>query len=226
MITKCCDLPRRILIVVIAAVAVAMFGMAESRVYSQSLPPDVVSYLKQQKFQETYYTSDIRNHLMIAQEAPEVKEKPREPQSTTVSAPSQDQVLETVKVVATGYTAGVESTGKKPGHPEYGITYSGIKVRRDQAGISTIAADPKVFPMGTILYIPGYGYGIVADTGSAIKGKKIDLYYNTTKQVYKEWGKKTVNVQVLKRGDGKVTEELVEQVKEAFITHKTPKDAA
>jgi len=119
------------------------------------------------------------------------------------------QFLETVEVVATGYYAGVESTGKRPGHPQYGITYSGVKVQ--QGVLSTIAADPKVFPLGTILYIPGYGYGIVADTGSAIKGFKIDLYYKTKDQIYKEWGKKTVNVFVVKRGEGRVREETLQQ---------------
>ncbi|HHY22449.1 MAG TPA: hypothetical protein GX525_11380 [Bacilli bacterium] len=109
------------------------------------------------------------------------------------------------KVVATGYTAGYESTGKKPGHPAYGITYSGVQVRRDL--YSTIAADPKIFPIGTILFIPGYGYGVVADTGSAIKGKRIDLYYNTVEDVYEQWGKKEVEVFLVKKGEGKLTEE-------------------
>src|SRR5699024_3926984 len=71
------------------------------------------------------------------------------------------------KVVATGYTAGVESTGKTKDHPQYGITYSGVKVKRDL--YSTIAADLSVFPLGTILYIPDYGYGVVTDIGGAIK---------------------------------------------------------
>jgi 3D (Asp-Asp-Asp) domain-containing protein len=109
-----------------------------------------------------------------------------------------------IEVIATGYSAGRESTGKSPGHPEYGITFSGVQVRRDI--ISTIAADPKVFPIGTLLWIPGYGYAIVADTGSAIKGNKIDLYYETKEQVYKEWGKKKVNVFVIRKGNGKVKE--------------------
>jgi 3D (Asp-Asp-Asp) domain-containing protein len=109
-----------------------------------------------------------------------------------------------IEVIATGYSAGRESTGKSPGHPEYGITYSGVQVRRDI--ISTVAADPKVFPLGTLLWIPGYGYAIVADTGSAIKGNKIDLYYETKEQVYKEWGKKKVHVFVIRQGDGKVKE--------------------
>jgi len=113
--------------------------------------------------------------------------------------------LKSVEVTATGYFAGKESTGKNPSHPEYGITFSGMKVVRNEEALSTVAADPKVFPLGTVLYIPGYGYGIVADTGSAIKGKKIDLYFETKNQVYSEWGKKKVSVYVLKNGQGKLT---------------------
>ncbi|WP_246132391.1 3D domain-containing protein [Paenibacillus hemerocallicola] len=129
--------------------------------------------------------------------------------------------LGSVEVVATGYYAGVESTGKKPGHPEYGITYSGVKVR--QGVLSTIAADPKVFPLGTILYIPGYGYGIVADTGSAIKGNKIDLYYTTKDQIFKEWGKRTVHVFVVKRGNGRVSEEILNQWDDVLTAVSTQK---
>jgi len=107
-------------------------------------------------------------------------------------------------VIATGYTAGVESTGKDKSHPAYGITYSGVKVKRDL--FSTIAADPRVFPIGTVLFIPDYGYGVVADTGSAIKGHKLDLYYDTVDEVFKHWGKKKVEVFVIKMGKGKLTE--------------------
>ncbi|MBG9791827.1 hypothetical protein ABD76_04655 [Paenibacillus dendritiformis] len=137
-------------------------------------------------------------------------------------APGKQQVIKRVKVIATGYTAGVESTGKKPGHPEYGITYSGVKVRRDY--VSTIAADLSVFPLGSILYIPGYGYGIVTDIGSKIKGNKIDLYFHTTKQVYKQWGKKEVEVQLIQEGSGKVSEDMLNQLNEAvFKTGSIPK---
>jgi len=108
-------------------------------------------------------------------------------------------------VVATGYTAFYESTGKNPGHPGFGITYSGVKVKRDL--YSTIAADLNVFPIGTILFIPNYGYGVVADKGGAIKGNKVDLYYETVQDVYNQWGKKTVNVYVIEMGNGKLTEE-------------------
>jgi 3D (Asp-Asp-Asp) domain-containing protein len=111
----------------------------------------------------------------------------------------------TKRVTATGYTAGYESTGKNPDHPSYGITYSGVKVKRDL--YSTIAADLNVFPIGTILFIPGYGYGVVADKGGAIKGNKVDLFYETVKEVYDNWGKKNVEVYVIKYGTGFLTEE-------------------
>ncbi|WP_318937006.1 3D domain-containing protein [Oceanobacillus halotolerans] len=115
-------------------------------------------------------------------------------------------------VVATGYTAGVESTGKTPDHPHYGITFSGVKVKRDL--YSTIAADLSIYPIGTIMYIPDYGYGIVADKGGAIKGNKIDLYYPTVEDVYSKWGKKEVEVYIVEWGDGSLTEEELVQLNE------------
>jgi len=120
-----------------------------------------------------------------------------------------------VRVVATGYTAGFESTGKTPSHPSYGITYSGVKVRRSV--YSTIAADLRIFPLGTILYIPGYGYGVVADKGGAIRGKKLDLYFDTKADVYNLWGKKTVDVYVIQKGQGEVTEQMFKMLHEKGI---------
>ncbi|WP_349408360.1 3D domain-containing protein [Pseudalkalibacillus sp. SCS-8] len=117
-----------------------------------------------------------------------------------------------VNVVATGYTAGIESTGKTEAHPAYGITKSGVKVRRDL--YSTIAADPSIFPIGSILWIPGYGFGVVADTGSAIKQHKIDLYYEKVEDVYSQWGKKTLDVYVIERGNGKLTEKELTELNE------------
>ena len=115
-------------------------------------------------------------------------------------------------VIATGYTAGFESTGKNEGHPEYGITYSGVKVKRDL--YSTVAADLSVFPIGTILFIPEYGYGVVADKGGAIKGNKVDLYYETVEDVYNKWGKKEIDVYIIEQGNGKLTEAQLQALNE------------
>lgn len=72
----------------------------------------------------------------------------------------------------TYYTAGVESTGKTPSHPAYGITKSGTVVEEGR----TIAADWTILPEGTKVYIDGIGERIVEDTGSAIVDKSIDVY--------------------------------------------------
>ncbi|WML45878.1 3D domain-containing protein [Neobacillus sp. PS3-40] len=115
-------------------------------------------------------------------------------------------------VVATGYTAGYESTGKHEDNPEYGITYSGVKVKRDL--YSTVAADLRVFPIGTILFVPGYGYGVVADKGGAIRGNEVDLYYETVDDVYNFWGKKKLDIYVVHRGNGELTEEQLKSLNE------------
>jgi len=94
-------------------------------------------------------------------------------------------------MVSTAYTAGPESTGKKPGSPGYGITASGMRV---QPGV--VSVDPRVIPLGTRLYVEGYGYSIAADTGGAIKGNKIDVYFEKLSDAYR-WGRRTVNVYVL-----------------------------
>lgn len=126
---------------------------------------------------------------------------------------------EAIEVLATGYTAGVESTGKTKEHPSYGITRSGIRVHR---GIySTIAADPEVFPIGSVLYIPDYGYGVVADTGSAIKGNRVDLYFETVEQVYDNWGKRKIKVYVMEKGDGELTQQQFDQYNQTAEQHRS-----
>ncbi|WP_128894924.1 3D domain-containing protein [Longirhabdus pacifica] len=122
---------------------------------------------------------------------------------------------EAIEVTATGYFAGKESTGKEPGHPAYGITYSGVQVKRDV--VSTIAADLSVFPLGTILWIPDYGYGVVADIGSAIKGNKIDLYFNTKDDVFSQWGIKTLKVYIIEEGNGSLTEESYQNILQWYV---------
>ncbi len=71
---------------------------------------------------------------------------------------------------ATWYNAA--SSGKPDTHPAYGITFSGVPLAR---GI--VAVDPSVIPLGTRLYIPGYGFAIALDTGGGIIGDMIDLGY-------------------------------------------------
>lgn len=88
-----------------------------------------------------------------------------------------------LNVTATGYTP------YDPGCT--GITASGVP-----AGPGNVAVDPRVIPMGSKLYIPGYGMAVATDTGGAIKGNKIDLCYNTTNEAF-AWGVRNVTVYIL-----------------------------
>ena len=84
---------------------------------------------------------------------------------------------------ATAYTDDVQSQGKWVGQ-----TASGMK---PQVGV--VAVDPKVIPLGTKLYVEGYGNAIAGDTGGVIKGKRLDLFMNTNEECY-VWGRKKVKV--------------------------------
>lgn len=92
-----------------------------------------------------------------------------------------------LEMVATAYDATYESNGQWTGHP----SALGLPLER---GI--VAVDPDVIPLGTRLYVEGYGPAIAADTGGAIKGNRIDLFFEDPAEVEK-FGMKTVKVYIL-----------------------------
>lgn len=102
-------------------------------------------------------------------------------QSTTPK--SEKRLLGTFE--ATAYTDNAQSQGKWVGQ-----TATGMK---PQVGV--IAVDPRVIPLGTKLYVEGYGNAIAGDTGGAIKGKRVDLFFNTQKECT-NYGRRSVKVWV------------------------------
>lgn len=107
------------------------------------------------------------------------------------------RIKKSIQMTATAYDATFESTGKNPGDKYYGITRSGTKVRP-----GVVAVDPRVIPLGTKLYVKAldgsadYGFASAEDTGGAIKGNRIDLYFESPKDV-KRYGKRKVQVYIL-----------------------------
>jgi 3D (Asp-Asp-Asp) domain-containing protein len=94
-----------------------------------------------------------------------------------------------------GLGAPVVSSGPNKGAPKkVGVTASG---RRARAG--TVAADVTRYPFGTVVYVPGYGYGRVEDTGGAIKGDKLDLWFDSHAEA-EEWGRRKIYVKIWLRG--------------------------
>jgi peptidoglycan DL-endopeptidase CwlO len=95
----------------------------------------------------------------------------------TMIAPTASGGARLLTVLATGYAL--------PGH-----TASGIPV-----GPGVVAVDPSVIPLGTPLTIPGYGQGIAADTGGAIQGAHIDLWFSSHAEAL-AWGRRSVTIAV------------------------------
>ena len=98
------------------------------------------------------------------------------------------RVKKVMTLEATAYYPGPEDTWPYAS----GTTASGLK-----AGYGVVAVDTRVIPLKTLLYIEGYGFAIAADRGGAIKGKKIDLCYDTYEEAVR-FGRKNVKVYVLR----------------------------
>lgn len=91
----------------------------------------------------------------------------------TAEALGRLAVVRTYDCKLTAYSAGFESTGKNPGDPGYGITATG-RVAKPR---HTIAVDPTLIPLGSLVYIDGIGYRVAEDIGGAIKGPHIDVFF-------------------------------------------------
>jgi uncharacterized protein YabE (DUF348 family) len=76
-----------------------------------------------------------------------------------------------------------------------GATATGINLRANP-NAKIIAVDPRIIPLGTKVFVEGYGYAIAADTGSAIKGYKIDVFFPSTADAYR-WGVRKVKIKIL-----------------------------
>lgn len=105
-------------------------------------------------------------------------------------AVGRSAAFRTAKVVemhATAYTP----------HRSGGGTGSGRTATGLPAGYGLVAVDPRVIPLGTVLYIEGYGMAIAADRGRAIRGHKIDLCFATRQQAL-QFGRRKVRVHILR----------------------------
>ena len=76
-----------------------------------------------------------------------------------------------------------------------GRTATGFDLRANP-GAKVIAVDPRVIPLGTKVYVEGYGYAVAADTGGAIKGHKIDVFFPTKTEAFR-WGVRKVKIKIL-----------------------------
>lgn len=105
----------------------------------------------------------------------------------TVKVESTNSAAKEITVTATAYTANCEGCS--------GVTATGINLK-DNPDKKVISVDPNVIPLGSKVYVEGYGTAIAGDTGGAIKGKKIDVFVPSQAKAL-EWGRKQVSVKIL-----------------------------
>lgn len=108
------------------------------------------------------------------------------PAATEAQPPAQE-ASKTITVTATAYTANCEGCS--------GITSTGIDLRANPDA-KVISVDPNVIPLGSKVYVEGYGNAIAGDTGGAIKGNIIDIFI-PTQEAALQWGRKEVKVTIL-----------------------------
>lgn len=106
--------------------------------------------------------------------------------STNTSSPTASTVKE-ISVASTAYTASCDGCS--------GITSTGIDLNANP-NQKVISVDPTVIPLGSRVWVEGYGEAIAGDTGGSIKGNKIDIYMQSKEDAI-NWGRKTVKVKIL-----------------------------
>lgn len=106
----------------------------------------------------------------------------------TPSRANASNIVNEFMVSASAYTASCKGCS--------GITRTGLNLKKNP-GLKVIAVDPRVIKLGTKVYVEGYGYAVAGDIGSAIKGKKIDVFI-PTKSAALRWGRKNVKIKIFK----------------------------
>lgn len=110
--------------------------------------------------------------------------------SATVAARAAPTFATTSLAPAAAADGSRQMTVEAVGYSLPGTTASGLPV-----GHGIVAVDPSVIPLGTRLYVPGYGEAVAADTGGAIHGALIDLWFPTTAAAL-NWGRRTVVITI------------------------------
>ena len=127
--------------------------------------------------------------LVVKREAKK-KEKLKQQKKNQVVSRGDDNNAKTYVYEVTAYTAGVESTGKRKGDKDYGVTASGSIVAQGKS-----LACPKSIPFGTKVEIEGYGVYICEDRGAHIVNGRLDIYMNDLGKA-QQFGRQKLHVKI------------------------------
>jgi 3D (Asp-Asp-Asp) domain-containing protein len=88
------------------------------------------------------------------------------------------------------------TTGYDPGPGDNGRAWVGATRSGARARFGIVAVDPALIPLGTRVYVEGYGPGLAVDVGGAIKGRRMDLCFNTSSEA-RAWGRRRRRVWIV-----------------------------
>lgn len=144
--------------------------------------------------QELIVSNNANKLAEVKDETNEIamKSTNNEKSETTLSTEKESEEVTTVSgrqmiVTATAYTAECDGCS--------GITFTGVNLLNDRQK-KVIAVDPNVIPLGSRVFVEGYGFATAEDIGSAIKGNRIDIHVPTKKEAY-DWGVREVVITIL-----------------------------
>ncbi|MBK5491562.1 SH3 domain-containing protein [Bacillus sp. TH13] len=126
------------------------------------------------------------------EKAREIAKAKEEERAKEVSQNNIQSAKRELTVVATAYTADPSENGTYGGRV---LTAMGHDLTANP-NMRIIAVDPKIIPLGSKVWVEGYGEAIAGDTGSAIKGNRIDVLMGSKSKAM-NWGRKTVKVKIL-----------------------------
>ncbi|MBQ2924831.1 MAG: G5 domain-containing protein [Anaerotignum sp.] len=114
-----------------------------------------------------------------------------------ITVPVQNKIVEfgTTGIIH-GHAYTKQISAKVTAYTPYDAGCNGITATGTTAKKGVIAVDPSVIPLGTRVYIPGYGVAVAQDTGGAIKGNRVDVCYMTKNEAF-SWGVRNVPVYIL-----------------------------
>ncbi|MBH0159014.1 DUF348 domain-containing protein [Fictibacillus sp. 5RED26] len=130
--------------------------------------------------------SDSSDKIVAVGTKAQPKPQPVVSRSQSASASSSSGGRE-ITVTSTAYTANCAGCS--------GITATGFNLKSNP-NAKVIAVDPSVIPLGSKVYVEGYGYAIASDTGGAIKGNKIDVFFSSQSRA-ESWGRKSVKIRII-----------------------------
>lgn len=165
---------------------IVSYDVSTDEVTETETPAEVVEAQEEetQEAETTVETSESETQTAPPAETSEPEAETTPPAETAETETNQSN----------GYTLTVEATAYSRNQPSLSnFTFTGIDLRENSR---VIAVDPNVIPLGSTIYVPGYGEYVAGDTGGAIKGNRIDLHMEDL-QAAIQFGRRTLEIQVV-----------------------------